>query len=99
VRSEVLISKGAYADIELINHWYSEVRPELAELFRQDLRVSLELISFFPESGIKFRKNYRTAYLSAFPYGIYYVVKGKDVIVLSVTHNRKHPSKKIKRKQ
>ena len=87
----VRLTPAAEADVEATLEWYGERGPELGEQFRQAFERSLELIQENPRSGPKVHGEIRRALLRRFPYCIFYIVEGDEVIVLGCLHGHRDP--------
>lgn len=65
--------------------WYQDEEPSTTlwlELF-DELEAVLGLLRQHPESGRVYKGRVRRALLSRFPYAIYYVVEGDEIIVIN----------------
>jgi len=54
---------------------------------------ALTKIEEAPLSYPHIRKKVRRALIRRFPFGIYYIVEGDDIVVLAVMHGRRDPAK------
>ena len=76
------------------------IQKELSEIFqREGLSFDFELcldaglaeISRNPDSFQKKHKEIRILFISRFPYGIHYVVRNSEIIVIAVFHTSRSP--------
>lgn len=51
----------------------------------------------FPESGPVVRRNYRRLLVPGYPYGIFYTIEPRGVVVSGVMDNRQRPEAIIRR--
>lgn len=76
-------------DIDGTYRWYESKQNGLGEDFLLKLRTRIDVIANNPKLFGVYRKRIRTAPIRRFPYFIYYVDRGKDVLVIAVMHGRR----------
>ncbi|CAN5233707.1 hypothetical protein BH11PLA2_BH11PLA2_25950 [soil metagenome] len=76
-------------DIDWTYRWYEHQRTGLGEDFVLKLRMSIDTISNNPKMYGIYRRKIRTAPVKRFPYFVYYVDRGDDVLVIAVAHGRR----------
>lgn len=81
----------AEADLSEALCWYENQRPGLGEEFLLCVEEACERIARLPRTFPKVHKNCRRALVRRFPYGVFYVVEAKRVVVLAVLHARRDP--------
>ncbi|NJD20730.1 MAG: type II toxin-antitoxin system RelE/ParE family toxin [Gemmatimonadetes bacterium] len=81
------------AEISEAMAWYGDRVPGLDGAFLRALTVALVRVSEVPESYATIRGAVRRAILRKFPYAVYYVFDGVEVIVLACIHERRSPER------
>lgn len=89
--SRLVVRPEAEADIEAAYLWYEEQRPGLGEIFLAELRHTLDRVVDNPRLYQEVYPEARRALPRRFPYGIFYLIAGDEVVVLAVTHQARHP--------
>jgi toxin ParE1/3/4 len=87
------IRKEAEADLSEAFQYYEDCRLGLGNDFLLCVDAALSLIERNPNQYRVIHKEIRRTFIERFPFGIFYVLKGTDIIVLAVFHARKKPSK------
>ncbi|XZF13773.1 type II toxin-antitoxin system RelE/ParE family toxin [Chitinophagaceae bacterium MMS25-I14] len=86
------------AEKELLNawHWYEDRQEGLGDRFVNELSLSIERIEQNPEHNSLYKRFYRAARVNIFPYLVIYRINKREklVIVLSVFHTSRKPSRK-----
>jgi len=88
---QISFIKQALFDIEEAVLWYEEQREGLSFDFELCLDAGLAEISRNPDSFQKKHKEIRILFISRFPYGIHYVVRNSEIIVIAVFHTSRSP--------
>ena len=73
--------------------WYRERSPGLEADFYRTILDVLSTISQTPEMYATVRGDVRRVVFRRFPYALFYVVDGPEVIVLSCMHERRSPDR------
>ena len=84
------------AELELTDacEWYEKRKPGLASEFLDEFDNCVELIINNPfQFAVNFSEKYRFALLKRFPYSIAYRIEGNYIIVNSIFHQNRDPSK------
>jgi len=63
----------------------------LGRALASEVRSALERISAFPESGSPDGENLRKVFLDRFPFTLVYRLRGEEIEVLAVMHQRRRP--------
>lgn len=92
IRARVRLSSAAERDVLAAQKWYSRQSPGLDLAFRDELDRTLDRIRRLPMGFPVVEENIRRANLQRFPYGVFYVIRASDVLVLGVVHHARHPS-------
>ena len=85
------IREDAEADIEEAAVWYEQQYEGLGDEFLDEVLLSLETITSNPYLFAEIHRQTRRAMINRFPFGIYYRIKGKLVIVVAVMHGSRNP--------
>ena len=90
---DLLIRKEAAQEISQAHAWYEQRREGLGERFMLEAEHRFDQINRHPTLFPTVYQMIRKAPLRAFPYGIYYLAAGNQIIVLRVLHHRqRHPT-------
>ena len=87
----ILLSEEAEEDIYIAYQWYEDQRVGPGDEFTASLNSSFSSILSVPEN-YGFKKNStRGCILSGFPYIILFLVKGTNILIISVFHTSRGP--------
>jgi plasmid stabilization system protein ParE len=89
---KISFTKEALFDIEAIVLWYEEQRIGLSYDFELCLEVGVAEISRNPNY-----KSVKVRFISRFPFGIHYLIKENEVVVLGIFHTSRSPKNWSKR--
>ena len=78
-------------DVDAALAWYENERPGLALVFLGELRACFARITGGPFTYQILRAGVRRARLRRFPYAVYHHSDDARVLILAVTHTRRHP--------
>jgi len=81
-----------YDDIKIAYDWYEEQRIGLGEDFLLTLEASYAQISRMPKAYQAIYGTVRRKLTSRFPYGIFFVIKDTQLIILAIMHTKRNPS-------
>lgn len=81
----------ARADIEGAYGWYERQRPELGKNFVRAVDAVLAAVRYHPEIYARVHGEIRRATVPGYPYGVFYLAEPDAVVVLAVTHHKRHP--------
>ena len=90
----MIVSVGPDAERELIDgaRFYAEqATSELALAFIAEVERTLERLSAHPNLGVPWRATMRRFPLRRFPYSVLYQVKGDELRVIALAHQRRRP--------
>ena len=87
----VLFTPAAEADVQEAFEWYEAQRPGLGAGFRRALDLAVESISAGPEAYPLVHRSTRRILLPRFPYGLYYSIVDRQVVVVACIHGKRHP--------
>lgn len=71
--------------------YYQHQQAGLGEAFLSEVEKAEYLLQTAPKAWTKLDKNIRRISLQRFPYHLIYTLKPENIIVLAVSHHRRHP--------
>jgi plasmid stabilization system protein ParE len=71
--------------------WYEQRRKGLGSRFKAEVDRVLARIQTAPLHFPEIEPGYRRALVDVFPYGIFFVPKENEIVVLAVLHHRRDP--------
>lgn len=86
-----VFTSEAQADVEEAFAWYEEQRLGLGEAFRRAVDLAVESIEAHPEAYAILHRKTRRVLLPRFPYGLYYRVLDRNIVVVACLHGKRHP--------
>jgi len=81
-----------YNDIKIAYDWYESQCIGLGEDFLLTLEEFYSKITRTPKIYQLIYKTVRRKLLRKFPYGLFFVLRGDEVIIIAVMHTRRKPS-------
>ena len=96
--NKLIISKRAQSEIENSFFWYQTASEIVADKFTLELNNKLFEINAYPNRYSEKKPPYREVALKRFPFSIVYKFYSKRniVLIMSVFHFKRNPSKKYK---
>ena len=91
--ASVRLRKEAESDLTEAAAWYECQRPGLGRDFLNEVESMLESIATRPFSYPQVYRSVHRAIIKRFPFSVFYLVIGVDVVVLAILHSTRHPSK------
>ena len=88
---ELIVRPEARADLLDAFHWYQEQQEGLGHDFKSSVDEVIVKIRKNPLNYKTVFQNVRRSVTRRFPFGIFYIVENKKVIVLAVLHARRDP--------
>ena len=85
------IQPEAESDIENTFRWYEEQRVGLGHEFLLALEASLQHVRRYPYSKPKIHHELRRTLLRRFPYGVFYLLAERALVVVACFHCRRDP--------
>lgn len=79
-------------DVEAAFFWYESQRPGLGVEFIEQLRAAYDRIVHGPLAYQQLRSGIRRALLRRFPYGVFFAVENRTIVVLAVLHVSRDPA-------
>jgi plasmid stabilization system protein ParE len=89
--SRLEIRPQARGDIAAAHAWYERQRPGLGEDFIRAVDAALAAVREQPKVYARVHGEIRRATVQGYPYGVFYLAEPGTVVVLAVTHHRRHP--------
>ena len=71
--------------------FYEARVPGLGAAFLDDVERSIEIICESPRIGVAAGRTFRKVPLRRFPYSVIYALRGEEVVIVAVAHQRKRP--------
>jgi plasmid stabilization system protein ParE len=89
--SELVFLFSADADIQTAFEFYEAIQAGRGEIFLRHLDVAFGQLRSFPEIAPVFHESHRRLLVHGFPYGIFYTIEGRRLIVSGVMDLRQDP--------
>ena len=89
----VRLRREAESDLAEAAAWYECQRPGLGRDFLNEVEGMLESIASRPASYPQVYRSVHRAIIKRFPFSVFYLVVGVEVVVLAVLHSTRDPSK------
>ncbi len=90
--SELVFLLSADGDIQRAYEFYEAYQAGRGEVFMRHLDVAFGRLLTFPEVAPLFHEAYRRLLVHGFPYGIFYTLEGRRIIVSGVMDLRQDPN-------
>jgi plasmid stabilization system protein ParE len=87
----VVFRPQAEEEARAARKWYEEQRPGLGARFADAIDETLQRIASNPSGFPLVHGEIRRAVVRRFPFGVYFRVYCRDLVILAVTHGRRHP--------
>jgi len=81
----------SYSDLEESFQWYSNQQSNLGIEFLEQIEFCFERIKSNPYSFQLIKNKFRRAVVRKFPFGIFYQIENKEIIIFSVFHLSRDP--------
>lgn len=91
--AKVRFKAAARADIEAASAWYEAQGTGLGAEFLRSVSSAAARISREPELYAHVRGPIRRAVLTRFPYALFYLAEGSQIVVLACLHHRRDPQR------
>lgn len=91
MRGTVRFHPDARAELLAATRFYRNESVGLGRALAGEVRSALDRISEFPESGSPDREDLRKVFLDRFPFTLVYRMRGGEIEVLAVMHQRRRP--------
>ena len=88
---EIRLREEAEADLNEAAIWYQEQQRGLGYDFLDEIRDLLQSIQLQPLAYPIVHRNTHRALTNKFPFGIFYRIEAKFIVVLAIMHASRHP--------
>jgi plasmid stabilization system protein ParE len=85
----VILRPKAEGDLSEAARWYERQRQHLGGQFLDEIGRALNLLALSPEGHPVYYRGFRRLPTRRFPYKLFYLIEGKDVIVVRVLHAKR----------
>lgn len=85
------IRAEAGVDMEEAARWYEQQRGGLGHAFLDSVEAALRAIAEAPSRYPALERGVRRALLQRFPFGVFYLVETRRIVVLAVMHGSRDP--------
>jgi toxin ParE2 len=82
---------AALKELRGTTRYYRNIRPELGVKFKDAVEAAFDRIEMWPLSGAKADGNARICRLKRFPYGLIYVPRETEIVIVAVVHLHRRP--------
>ena len=89
--SELVFLFSADADIQTAYEFYEAYQEGRGEVFMRHLDVALGRLRIFPEIAPPIHEGHRRLLVHGFPYGVFYTLEGRRIIIAGVMDLRQDP--------
>jgi toxin ParE1/3/4 len=94
---QLLLSDESRLDIFDAFSWYEVQREGLGRHFELCLEAALSAVERQPLAYQKKYKEIHVYYITRFPYGIHYIIEGKEIKVIAIFHSSRNPMSWVER--
>ena len=94
---ELVLLLVADIDIQRAYEFYEGYQEGRGAVFLRQLEAAFGQLRTFPESGPLVHRHYRRLLVPQFPWGVFYSVEGRGVIVAGVMDTRQDPATIVRR--
>lgn len=95
--AEIVILAGAETDVFDAYLYYESIDEDLGESFARQVEHAFARIGEFPEIGAPFENELRRFLVSRFPFGVFYTIEGRRIIIQAVLDLRQSPEQILRR--
>src|SRR5262249_52433358 len=88
---KVILRPEAESDLSNTYLWYNERSAGLGAEFMRSVDAGLAAIARYPLGFPHVHKKIRRCFLRRFPYGLFYLLHGRAIIVLACFHFKRDP--------
>jgi plasmid stabilization system protein ParE len=87
----LVVTSPAATDLTDAHDWYEAQSSGLGAEFLRAVDAAFAAVQRSPASFPAVSGRTRRALLRRFPYGVFFIAAGDEVVVLAVVHSRQHP--------
>lgn len=95
--SEVILLLSADLDVQEAFEYYEDYQEGRGAVFLRNLEAAFDQLRRFPESGPSFHRSYRRLLVPHFPFGVFYTVESRGVVITGVIDTRRDPEAILRR--
>lgn len=85
------LTSAAHADLSDALEWYRQHQPGLDRRFLEAVDSAIATVSIHPEIGPIVDGEVRRLLLRGFPYGLFYLIRDAEIVVVGVFHGARDP--------
>ena len=89
--SELVFLFSADTDIQTAYEFYEAYQEGRGEVFMRHLDVAIGRLRAYPELAAPFHETHRRLLVHGFPYGVFYTIEGRRIIIAGVMDLRQDP--------
>lgn len=97
MKYSLVIAEAAENDIRIAFLWYEEQQEKLGGEFERQISKALASIQDNPLKAQVRYASTRVFFIRKFPFGIHYIIREEDILVLAVFHTSQNPESWYKR--
>ena len=83
----------ADADLQEARTWYDRINPDLGERFALAVEATVEAITLHPLQFPVVHRGRRRAGVPRFPYGIFFDIQERRIVVVACFHGARNPKR------
>ena len=87
----------ADADLKEAFAWYESIHPDLGVLFALAVEAAVEAIARSPLAFQTVHSEIRRVGVRRFPYGVFFKVESKRIVVIACMHGKRNPKRWVRR--
>lgn len=95
--TELILLLSADLEVQRAFAHYEDYQEGRGAIFLHHLETAFEQLRHFPESGARFHRSYRRLLVPHFPYGIFYTIEARGIVVTGVADTRQDPKSILRR--
>jgi len=83
----------AAAELQEARAWYDDIAPKLGDRFARAVEAAIEAITVRPLQFSSVHRGRRRAGVWRFPYGIFFEVQARQILVIACFHCKRNPKR------
>jgi plasmid stabilization system protein ParE len=96
VKWRIVIRPRARDDINDARQWYDERQSGLGTRFLDEIEHALLSLLDGPDRRTLYFRDYRRVLTRKFPYKVFYLIEGEEIVVIRVLHAKQDHRRKLK---
>lgn len=89
----IRLREEAEQDLVVAASWYERQRIGLGSEFLDEVLAALESVAGQPRMYPVIHRNTRRALMRRFPFGIFYRIESRHVVIVAIMHASRHPTR------